>query len=116
MRSLTSSTFDAVLEAGEAMTDSAVTITHRMPILIDCLVSPSAEGLAEWYGAAAEKMAAGWDGTIAMWSAWQVAATNAVFAPPTPFGLATSGLALARAAAAPAQRRAHANAIRLSSR
>lgn len=112
-RKLTHSLGDAALEVGEAAVNSGLTIAARIPILARCMMSPSAEGLAEWHEASSEKLAAMWEGTLAAVAGWNDLAWRSLLAPVTPTGLAEEALVLARAISEPGHRRVRANAARL---
>lgn len=115
-RQLTQAVTDAALQLGEAATNSMVTISHRMPILLGHIARPSAAGLAEWNAAATEKVAAGFDGAVAAWSAWHAMMVEAMFAPFNPLGMAQGAMEVARVASHPAHACVRANAARLSER
>src|SRR4051794_29215532 len=87
-RRLTRSLIHAGTEAGEAAVNSAVTIAARLPIFAGCLVAPTAEGMAEWNRACAEKATAAWQGLFAASAAWQQVMIRAAFRPPSPAALA----------------------------
>lgn len=113
---LTRSMMRAGADAGEAATNSAVTIAARLPILAGCLLSPTADGLAEWNRACAEKAAAAWEGMFAASAAWQRMMLRAAFSPPTAFGLANDLVGVGHKAGHAARKRVRANARRLTRR
>ena len=115
-RQLTQALTDATLACGEAATNSVVTIAHRMPILAEHLTRPSAAGYAEWHDAVSEKLTAGFDGAVAVWSTCQAAMMEAFFNPLTPMGMAHHALEVVRVASDPAHVRVRANAARWSDR
>lgn len=103
-------------DAGEAAANSAVTIAARLPILAGHMVSPTAESLAEWNRACAEKAAAAWEGLFAASAAWQRMMLRAAFSPPTALGLANDLVGVGQKAGHAARKRVRANARRLSRR
>lgn len=113
-RKLAHATTQAALDMGEAATNSAVTIAARLPIMAAHLLNPTAGGLAEWQGAASEKVAAVWEGAMAASLQCQEFFWRSFLAPVTPIGFAQEALVVARAAVNPAQLRVQANARRLT--
>jgi hypothetical protein len=111
-RNLTQAAAEAALDAGEAAANSAVTITARLPILANCMVRPSADGLAEWHKAWTEKLAAIWEGSVAASTAWNDLAWRTLFSPMTPTGAAHEALVLVKAVSKPGHACVRANAQR----
>ena len=115
-RRLTKSLMQAGAHAGEAAANSAVTIWARWPILAGAVVAPSAEGMAEWNRAYAEKAAAAVDGFFAASAAWQSLMIRSALRPPSPLALASDLLRVSSKAGQSARRRVKANARRLARR
>ena len=111
-RELSNAVAEAALEAGEAVANSTVTITARLPILANCMVRPSAEGLLEWQNAVSEKLVAAYEGSLALCAAWNEMAWRTLFSPMTPTGAAHEALVLVRAVSKAGHARALANAQR----
>lgn len=112
-RRLTRSLIHAGTEAGEAAVNSAVTIAARLPIFAGCLVAPTAEGVAEWNRACAEKATAAWQGLFAASAAWQQVMIRAAFCPPSPAALANDLVRVSHKAGHAARKAVKANARRL---
>ena len=104
---------EAAIDAGEAALNTGLTIAARVPILANCLMAPSAEGLAEWHEASSEKVMAVWEGSLAALSGWNDFLWRSLLSPNTPTGYAQEALVLARAISEPGHRRVKANAARL---
>ena len=93
--------------------NSAVTIAARLPIFAGCLVAPTAEGVAEWNRAYAEKATAAWQGLFAASAAWQQVMIRAAFRPPSPAALANDLVRVSHKAGHAARKAVKANAKRL---
>jgi hypothetical protein len=115
-RRLTRSLIRAGTETGEAAAHSAATIAARLPILTGALLAPSAEGLAEWNRAYAEKVAAAWTGFFAASAAWQEVMIRAAFRPPSPIAFANDVVRVSHKAGHAARKAVKANARRLKRR
>ena len=115
-RKLTETMVDTAFAAGDAAVDSAVTITARLPILANCLLSPTADGIGEWHEACTEKLLALSEGAQAAWAGWTDLMWRSVFSPITPAGMAHEAMVLVRAVSEPGHSRVRANALRLGRR
>ena len=107
---------DAAFAAGDAAIDSAVTIAARVPILADCMLSPSTAGVAEWQDAWSEKTLAVWEGALAACAGMNDLLWRSLVSPFTPTGLAEEAVVLVRAVSEPGHSRVRANALRLNRR
>ena len=107
-RKLSNAIAETALDGSEAAVNSAITIAARLPIML----RPGAEGCAEWHSASSEKMVAMWEGTLAVWAAWNDVMWRTLVAPLTPAGMAHEALALVRAGSKPGHARVRANAAR----
>jgi ethanolamine utilization microcompartment shell protein EutL len=112
-RSLARSLVRAGTETGQAAADSAATIAARLPILAGAIISPTAEGMAEWNRAYAEKVAAAWTGFFAASAAWQEVMIRAAFRPPSPTAFANDVVRVSHKAGHAARKAVKANAKRL---
>lgn len=101
----------SALEANEA---SAVTISHRMPILASLTFWPSPENLLEANRMVMEKFEAMAEGSLAASQKMVELSLQAAMGKANASDIATGMMAVAVAAAKPAQRRVRANAKRLS--
>jgi hypothetical protein len=108
-RRLTRSLLNAGAETGQAAANSAVTIAARLPILL----SPTAEGMAEWNQAYTEKVTAAWTGLFAASAAWQQVMIRAAFRPPSATALANDIVRVSHKAGHAARKAVKANAKRL---
>jgi hypothetical protein len=104
----------AMTSALEAQRASAVTISHRMPILASLPFWPHPDGLIEANRMVVEKFEAMAEGSLAASQQFAALTMRAATGRANPAEIATGMMAVAFAAAKPAQRRARANARRLS--
>lgn len=111
-RNLAASLADTAFSTCEAAVDTVVTLTGRIPILASHMVSPTADGLTEWHGAASEKVLAVYEAAGAAMAGWQDLMWRSLFSPITPAGMAHEALVLVEAVAEPSRRRLRANAAR----
>ncbi|GLS19250.1 hypothetical protein GCM10007874_22670 [Labrys miyagiensis] len=104
----------AVSSALEANHASAVTISHRMPILASLTFWPHPDSLKEANRMVMEKFEAMAEGTLAASRQMVDLSLRAAMGKADADDIATGMMAVAVAAAKPAQRRVRANARRLS--
>ena len=115
MASFNSSMSKATVAAMEIGQASAVTIGHRMPLLLSMPFWPQYDALLEVHRMVTEKLAASVESLVAASQETVVLATRTAFGRTSPADMATGMVAIAVAAANPVRRRARANAKRLSS-
>jgi hypothetical protein len=101
----------SALEANQA---SAVTISHRMPMLATLAFWPDPDNLLEANRMVLEKFEAMAEGTLAATQQMTALSLRAALGKADASEIATGLMAVAVAAAKPAQRRVRANAKRLS--
>ena len=102
----------AALDAGEAVMNSAVTVTARLPIMAGGVFGPNAASVAEWNEAVSEKMQAGVESAAALFAGWNALVVGTLLSPRTPIGFVLDSLALYQSATQPALVRVRANAQR----